>query len=160
MSDIAERLRRGVQYWTPPGRYTDVPNVTVTDATMKEAADEIDRLREVLEDSQSLLVAMLHEARPATEIEAQIVANRAALSSPAGSAAEAWQPIETAPKDGTPILITRPTRHQTEEGWHVVRWDDDWWTCHDGQFDAPLRGSGPTHWQPLPAPPAIEGGQP
>lgn len=54
-------------------------------------------LREALEDSQSLLVAMLHEARPATEIEAQIVANRAALSPVSGSAAEAWQPIETAP---------------------------------------------------------------
>jgi hypothetical protein len=64
-----------------------------------------------------------------------------------------WQPIETAPKDGTPILITRPTEWQCEEGWHVVRWDDDWWQVHDGKFDCPLRGPDPTHWMPLPVPP-------
>jgi hypothetical protein len=69
-----------------------------------------------------------------------------------------WQPIETAPKDGTPILITRPTKFKVEEGWHVVRWEDDedWWVCHDGKFDTMLRGNEPTHWQPLPAPPATE----
>lgn len=65
----------------------------------------------------------------------------------------AWQTIESAPKDGTAILITRPTEFRSEEGWHVVRWDDDWWQCHDGKNDSPLRGDEPTHWQPLPSPP-------
>lgn len=64
-----------------------------------------------------------------------------------------WQDISTAPKDGTPILITRPTRFMSEEGYHVVRWEDDRWCCHDGKFDTWLRGSDPTHWMPLPAAP-------
>lgn len=62
---------------------------------------------------------------------------------------ETFLPIETAPKDGTHILITRPTMH-VEEAWHVVRWDDDWWQVHDGKNDWPLRGPDPTHWKPLP----------
>lgn len=37
-------------------------------------------IRTALEETQSLLAAMLHEQRPLDEIEAQMVANRAALS--------------------------------------------------------------------------------
>lgn len=46
-----------------------------------EAQDaEITRLREALEESQSLFAAMLHEQRPRCEIEDQMIDNRAALS--------------------------------------------------------------------------------
>lgn len=70
-----------------------------------------------------------------------------------------WRPIETAPKDGTPIIIARPTWFLPEEGWHVVRWDDDCWTVHDGKSDHTLRGPTPTHWMPVPdAPQHGEGG--
>lgn len=66
-----------------------------------------------------------------------------------------WQDISTAPKDGTPILITRPTSYPAEEAYHVVRWEevDGFWFCHDGKFDTWLRGPDPTHWMPLPAAP-------
>ncbi len=40
----------------------------------------IERLVEALENSQSLLVAILNEPRPVAEIEAQIKENRTALS--------------------------------------------------------------------------------
>lgn len=43
-----------------------------------------DAVREALEETQSLLAAMLHETRPVDEISAQIVANRAALSAQEG----------------------------------------------------------------------------
>lgn len=56
-----------------------------------------------------------------------------------------WQPIETAPKDGTEILVF-------DDGAYIVTpWiegDDQsgWWD--NGFMDPP-----PTHWMPLPAPP-------
>lgn len=73
----------------------------------------------------------------------------AALAEPG----DGWESMDSAPRDGTPILITRPTQFPAEEGCHVVRWSDDWWVCHDGKFDTPLRGGDPTHWRPRPSPP-------
>lgn len=46
------------------------------DASLMESAPD---LFKALEESQSLLAAMLHETRPKTEIEAQMVENRSAL---------------------------------------------------------------------------------
>ena len=59
-----------------------------------------------------------------------------------------WQPIETAPKDGTLILGYKNGEMATVEwaycgesgDWNlVVSWDGQPWT--------------PTHWMPLPEPP-------
>ena len=63
-----------------------------------------------------------------------------------------WQPISTAPKDGTDILI------MTGETMHVVRWknvhgDFDYWVVDDNKHGPfTLRGKEPTHWIPLPEP--------
>ena len=45
-----------------------------------EGAAEIERLRAALDNSQSLLTAMLIERRPQNEIESQIIENRGALN--------------------------------------------------------------------------------
>ena len=64
-----------------------------------------------------------------------------------------WQPIETAPKDGTDILV------MTGETMHVVRWinihgDFDYWAVDDNKHGPfTLRGKAPTNWMPLPEPP-------
>ena len=84
-----------------------------------------------------------------------------------------WQPIETAPKDGTEILAWRK-----DCGVLVVRWDcpEDFlsetelqelgkesaeaysWFCADFVTGARLEGSEvPTHWMPLPAGPDLTG---
>ena len=61
-----------------------------------------------------------------------------------------WQPIETAPKDGTDILV------MTGETMHVVRWinihgDFDYWAVDDNKHGPfTLRGKAPTHWMSLP----------
>ncbi len=64
-----------------------------------------------------------------------------------------WQPIETAPKDGTPVDIFRPS------------WGGEWCTdmCRvdlgDGNVFYEQTKSGPScvrdapHWMPLPNPP-------
>lgn len=65
-----------------------------------------------------------------------------------------WRPIETAPKDGTVILVS--------EGHHVhcVEWNDefDWWSVDDNKLGPfRLRGAAPTCW--MPAPPAPKGAE-
>ena len=70
-----------------------------------------------------------------------------------------WQPIETAPKDGTQILLC-------QENWGPwVGWwgthdggRDDWWFLDPSvdsrdKLNCWLLTSGPTHWMPLPEPP-------
>lgn len=68
-----------------------------------------------------------------------------------------WQPIASAPKDGSWFLGYRPDleAHQTIEVWH---WDPDadtddvpgfWVNVTDSNLD-----EYPTHWAPLPEPPS------
>jgi hypothetical protein len=71
-----------------------------------------------------------------------------------------WQPIETAPKDGTVILINNPNKYgpnkkpykyQVLMAWYYTRKYEqgtiEYWdtfnNCHPK----------PTHWMPLPEPP-------
>ena len=64
----------------------------------------------------------------------------------AASDAAAWRPIETAPRDGTLILVA--VKHI---GCDVVSfWGAGWRETTNGLM---LRDE-PTHWQPLPAPPS------
>ncbi len=72
-----------------------------------------------------------------------------------------WQPIETAPKDGTAILACYAPHYETNGFLPVaVRWrayhpnarGNEEWRDSSG---AKVRAI--THWQPLPAPPEVEG---
>ena len=79
---------------------------------------------------------------------------------PRGQEDGAWRPIETAPKDGTPVrLYAAALVHedfnpsgsvegywQDDEGWVGALWDG----CQDCWNATTIR---PSHWQPLPAPP-------
>lgn len=76
-----------------------------------------------------------------------------------------WQPIETAPKDGTRIILAQNggvevgSWHAEDSGYYETisstaserkqRWvqtSDGYWTGLDEIYD-------PTHWMPLPSPP-------
>lgn len=60
-----------------------------------------------------------------------------------------WQPIETAPKDETPVLAYRKSRHGVDiSSMYYV--DGDWYWYYDGEMPA----DPPTHWMPLPPEPA------
>jgi hypothetical protein len=92
------------------------------------------------------------------EAQASLDTIRAALSR------SAWQGIETAPKDGTKILITNGS-------WvHKARWSEDcqlgkfetmaaWqiFECEDAFYSVAALPNEVTKWQPLPAPPADKG---
>jgi hypothetical protein len=57
-----------------------------------------------------------------------------------------WQPINTAPKDGTRILVFEADE-ETSETLRVSRWRND--TIPAGWAG----GERPSHWLPLPLPP-------
>lgn len=61
-----------------------------------------------------------------------------------------WQPIETAPLDGTPILAAR----QAMDDMVVASYQVGRWMLYAGW---PLRPDAPlTHWMPLPDSPKVE----
>lgn len=51
-----------------------------------------------------------------------------------------WQPIDTAPKDGTPILITT---NRVPEKMVIALWNENW-SSAEGDGHRPL------YWMPLP----------
>lgn len=63
-------------------------------------------------------------------------------------APEGWQPIETAPKDGTYILIMTVTGRN-----YVVAYDSTFSIPWRVMFDVGISEFVPTHWMPLPAAP-------
>jgi len=96
----------------------------------------------------------------------------ASTPSPEG---QTWQPIETAPKDGTPVLLFAEASIQHDSApkpfVHVSRWvreTREWWEPKSAWKmrlvveDASHWESWeiPTRWMPLPSPPTPEGTQP
>jgi hypothetical protein len=61
-----------------------------------------------------------------------------------------WQPIETAPKDGTELLLYGPFVPTGGTYMDIGRWTD----YADGFWDWSADDSQPTHWMPLPSPPS------
>lgn len=88
-----------------------------------------------------------------------------------------WQPIESAPRDGTHILIRIEWEPEFDYGWpagqklsvfealfHDGDWitvisDNDFGVASDPSFTATPARLLPTHWQPLPLPPADDGAE-
>jgi len=66
-----------------------------------------------------------------------------------------WQPIETAPKDGTDIIVYRPKF----DGDYIPQVGVDWWMLpsktgfYSECWAKSRKDCPPTHWQPLPKPP-------
>jgi len=65
-----------------------------------------------------------------------------------------WQPIETAPKDGTRILAWPVYSDDlpAEARWRYMRRTPGRWETGSG----PIYGNGPTHWMPLPPSPEAQ----
>jgi hypothetical protein len=79
---------------------------------------------------------------------------------------EAWRPIESAPRDGSAVLIMCDIWPGTETGraeecnghnTYVAEWwgdeEEGAWVCYMDMPNEPTCPVDPTHWQPLPAPP-------
>lgn len=59
-----------------------------------------------------------------------------------------WQPIESAPRDGTTVLLFAPGWDAPKTGWTYGK--DEWQDC---PYSVARADYAPTHWQPLPPPP-------
>jgi hypothetical protein len=75
----------------------------------------------------------------------------AAILSLLGQTGDGWLPIESAPKDGTPILVAEG------EAVSVETWSDEWLSFGHVDGEGEFTRSFATHYRPLPAPPAKEG---
>lgn len=63
-----------------------------------------------------------------------------------------WKPIETAPKDGTEVLLWGALK----EGMHPWKYIGSWFPSRDGGFwVAHALRIHPTNWAPLPPPPEV-----
>lgn len=82
-----------------------------------------------------------------------------ALTSPAPSEAPGgggWRDISTAPKDGTRILVWREPVVPGAAYFDVTGWPNNWTGLWPTAYMHYADGHEPTHWMPLPAPPADE----
>jgi hypothetical protein len=82
-------------------------------------------------------------------------------------AVPAWQPIETAPRDGRAVLLSRPDSGGSWIGKYEpvyqsgYRPDNPWFSLmlnHD-YLPKPVKSSAPTHWMPIPAAPSPQHGK-
>lgn len=74
-----------------------------------------------------------------------------------------WQPIETAPKDNSPVIIAVPTKDRDDwivgEAYFDAEHDDDWYWAGTGYGDyhggpiSEMNHHMPSFWQPMPEPP-------
>lgn len=80
-----------------------------------------------------------------------------------------WQPIETAPKDGTALLVMRNiwpgtktgraedcNGHNTYVAGYWSSENEGRWMCYMDQIRDPECPIEPTHWMPLPQPPETQ----
>ena len=85
-----------------------------------------------------------------------------------------WQPIETAPMDGTAVLVMRDIWPGTKSGraekcsahntyvaawWGMERNGKGAWGCYMDAIRDPECPVEPTHWMPLPPAPGKKGGE-
>ena len=62
-----------------------------------------------------------------------------------------WQPIETAPKDGTTVLVYEGY-YKSGDLIHTAQYSARQWVVLDG-MEGDFMLEDPTHWMPLPEPP-------
>lgn len=90
---------------------------------------------------KAALARLTAEARAKALDEGRMAAERAVVE---------WQPIETAPRDGTAILAYG--EHLPTYFYAIIFERGEWKYCSQGKGWAAPPGM-PTHWMPLPAPP-------
>lgn len=152
MSDIVERIDRRVALIVRWDRASS-PELrrALEFEALNAAADLSDCKAEILR-LQAKTKAQGEEVRITRENDeakdSEIERLRAAAQS-------AWQPIETAPTDGTNVMIAEDHRESRGEAYYDAE-ECRWYLANTGRGDYPdPHEPFPTHWMPLPAGPAM-----
>jgi hypothetical protein len=136
MSDIVERLRASYEF-------NGVEMLETAADTITRLTEELERLRET---QRTVLVEQGESVARLTEENEKL---RAALQ---------WQPIETAPRDGTPILAREkgagPAVYMMCTMWSGSELEG--WRIPGARGWTNARWFHPTHWMHLPPPPALK----
>ena len=119
------------------------------------------RLAEILEDRYALgntaqyaAAELRRQHARITELESQLAAIGAGGVSPLIAVAAGWQPIETAPKDSSDVLLAGKRREYIASGY----WLQSAY-AGNGAWIWPFVHKYPTHWIPLPAAPGPADGE-
>lgn len=123
-------------------------------------------LVEALKATANALVETIHKTYPGYPVEQMMitpdmsVAAALALSEGKELAMDKWQPIETAPRDGTEVLLWWPYWRRRPV---IGKWDGSTWVSEvklyfygTGSPYPDDSDSDPKNWMPLPAPPEVE----
>lgn len=137
---------------------------TLKPAWTGDNRDEALALVIVVADNLSEILSALRRVEPGSDqprpsvSEDQGASRDLALTD--GVALDGWQPIETAPRDGTEILIAIGSDYIGSAFYADDDSDPYPWKFFDRNGIKPLANGirddrmGPTHWMPLPAPPS------
>lgn len=131
-------VHRSFRYYPRNGRYPDRSVKLYTDSqeqAQQPSGGEVARLAQVALDEAG------SDPKPCDWMEAALKVCRHVVATPKPEPMT-WQPIETAPKDGTRILLRGEHSHSVSYWWPYV-WMPD---THNGVQK-------PTHWMPLPPAP-------
>lgn len=103
-------------------------------ASEGEIRAEVESGKIDIEDVLSAVTSILYADHVTTKMQAEIDALKAA---------QTWQPIESAPKDGTRVMVSSRTTVD------AAQWSDR----RDAWMISPDWSTDPTHWMPLPPAP-------
>lgn len=106
---------------------------------------------QIVSDLLSLISELQSQIETLHKQHADLLGSEASGSGRTERHGEGWQPIATAPKgwDGTQLLLA-DEQGRINRGFWFSSQEDGHWVMIGGQWE-------PTHWMPLPAPPAPSG---
>jgi hypothetical protein len=110
-----------------------------------EAAEELYQ-QGIIEASKNGLYQRTNDLRSKA-----LASLRSRVPTPAPDAVAGWLPIDSAPKDGSHVLLAR-AGEWSSYGYYEAELDG-WWEANTHWTDATDGQCYPTHWQPLPSPP-------
>ena len=117
----------------------------------RNVVDRITELEAQLADLENLKVDIANALQSIAEYDQE---NASLKSQLADAQKDAWQPIETAPKDGTEVLLKTSRTGRIANGlWNAVNSEHGFWVWAYIQAE-------PAHWMPLPKMPTDAAMQP